>query len=127
MYQRFYDAAYQRLRHNTEFAIHLAVFVTIIAAIWVAWALLLRGGIVWLPLIITGGWGAGLGAHAVSNYFNPSRRIVATEKAVQEAMSGSPQKKKKRLQQAHAILTDDGELLEIVDDPQEAQRYEHQE
>lgn len=121
-YQRLHRAAHQRLRHNTELAIHVAVYVMIIAAVWLVWYFALSGLSIVLPLAVTGLWGAGLGAHAASNYFHASRRIVQREKAVQQAINSGFDKKKKRLEHARAILTDDGELLEVVDDPQEARQ-----
>ena len=118
VYQRLYEASFQRLTHNTEFAIHVGVFVLINVLVWLLWLSWAGHGGFALPLLLTVPWGIGLGGHAAANAFDASRSVVARERAVQQAM-GQAKPKRKRLQQARAILTDDGELLEVVDDLKE--------
>lgn len=121
-YKPVYQAAYKRYRQKAEFAIHLAVYVVISLLMWLIW---FGTGTATLPfpLIIMGGWGAGLAGHAASIYFDSSRSVAARERAVQEAISrynaayDAPKKRKRREQ----LLTDDGELLDIVEET-EAER-----
>ena len=124
-FTRLYKAGEKRLRHHTEFAIHLVVYLTINLLLWLLWAVLMQSSGFPLPLVVTGMWGAGLAAHGVSNYFQPEHQILAREQAIQQAMGAEP-KKKKRLDHARSILTDDGELLEVIDETQEENLNEQQ-
>ena len=121
VYRKLHQAAHQRLRHHTEFGIHLAVFVLINVMLWLLWTGISGGVGSPLSLIVTALWGIGLAAHGASNLFHPSRSIVAREMAVQQALNAD-KPKKKRLEQARTVLTDDGELLEVIEDEQEVQQ-----
>ena len=123
VYRKLHQAAHQRLRHNTEFGIHLAVFVMLNALLWLLWTGITGSEGPPLTLIVTALWAAGLGAHGASNYFHAARQIVAREKAVQQALAMDMPDKKKRLKQARTLLTDDGELLEVIEDNQEKHGY----
>jgi hypothetical protein len=117
-YDRVYQAAHKRYRQKAEFGIHLAVFVVINLMLWAIWGSTGEGTPPF-PLIVMAGWGAGLAAHAASIYFDSSRSAAARERAVQEAISRyntvyEKPKKRKREQ----LLTDDGELLEVVEEPE---------
>jgi hypothetical protein len=67
-----------------------------------------------------GFWGIGIAAHGLSNYFDSAQRVVAREKTVQQ-MTGQV-KKKKRMERL--MLTDDGEILEVVDEQIEEAKHE---
>lgn len=116
-YERLRQEAHKRFRQNTEFGIHFAVYALINLALWFIWAMVSDGTLMPFPLIIMGFWGAGLAAHAASIYFDSSRTVTARERAVQQALAGDLEtKKKKRAAQPQTILTDDGEQLEIIED-----------
>jgi hypothetical protein len=117
-YQPVYQAAHKRYRQKAEFAIHLAVYIVInllMVAIWLGSGTDTPP----FPLIIVAGWGIGLAGHAASIYFDSSRSVAARERAVQEAISrynDAYEKPKKRKREQ--LLTDDGELLEVVEEPE---------
>lgn len=120
-YQRIYRAAHKRYRQKAEFIIHLAVFVVVNLLMWLMW---LSIDVAFpFPLIVLGGWGAGLVGHAATMYFDSSRAAEARERAVQEAISrynaayDVPRKRKRR----EHLLTDDGELLDIVEETEAEQ------
>lgn len=115
-YDRVYKLAHKRYRQKAEIAIHLAVYVTINLMLWTIW--LSTGTTFPFPLIVMGGWGVGLAGHAASVYFDSARATEARERAVEEAISRynvAYEKPKKRKREQ--LLTDDGELLDVVDEP----------
>jgi hypothetical protein len=117
--QRIRAATWQQFNHNKELAIHAAVFACINLAVWLLWSAAQGTINPLLPLALTLLWGAGFAAHAAHNYFDSSRAVVARERAVQRAMAqvagDAPPEKRKREKLKH-ILTDDGELLEVIED-----------
>ncbi len=116
-YDRVYKLAYKRYRQKAELAIHLAVYLAITLMLWVIW-LAVGAGTLPFPLIVMGGWGVGLAGHAASVYFDSARASEARERAVEEAISrynaGYEKPKKRKREQ---LLTDDGELLDVVEEP----------
>ena len=119
-YDQVYQVAHKRYRQKAEFAIHLAVYIVInllMVTIWLG----AGTGTPPFPLIILAGWGIGLAGHAASVYFDSSRSAAARERAVQEAISrynDAYEKPKKRKREQ--LLTDDGELLDVVEEPDSA-------
>ena len=119
--QRIRAATWRQFNHNKELAIHGAVYVCINLMAWLLWAAAQGTMSLLFPLALLLLWGAGLGAHAVTNFFDSSRAVVARERAVQQAISrynedyDAPPEKRKRAKIKH-VLTDDGEILDIVED-----------
>ena len=75
---------------RAEFNIHLVIFIIINIIIWLGWQAL-RGAIPGIPdvpwpILVTGGWGAGLIAHRMEVFYNTGARAAAREGAVQEAL-----------------------------------------
>ena len=117
-YQRIQKAVHKSARQRTEFGMHFLIYVMINTLAWVIWAALLGIYGFPIPLLLTGLWGIGIAAHGVSNYFDSSQRVIARERTVQQMTSAV--KKKKRLERL--MLTDDGELLEVIDEQGEEQQ-----
>lgn len=116
-YARVATAVTKQFRQNNEFTIHLAVYLVINLLLLMLW-FILSGGVGFpIPLVITALWGAGLAAHAASNYFDSSRSVAARERAVQRALAAEyTTKKKKRQAEPHTISTLDGEQFEVIED-----------
>ncbi len=111
-YQRIHKAVHHSARQRTEFAIHLTIYILINALAWILWGVLSDLSGFPFPLLLTGFWGIGIAAHGLSNYFESAQRVVDREQTVQQ-MTGQV-KKKKRMERL--MLTDDGELLEVIDE-----------
>lgn len=118
-YERIYNATQKDFNHKKELGIHAAVYVCINVLLLLIWLVVTRATFFPFPFIVAGLWGIGLGAHALNNWFDSSRSLMAREQAVQNAISRynenevSDKPKRKRLQH---MLTDDGELLEVIED-----------
>lgn len=102
----------KRYENRAEFFIHLVSFVIINALLWSE--LVFRRG--WLMTGFTGLWFIGLVAHFI-NFLTYEARERAIERAIERERgwmsdSGSSPKLKR---DSYARLSDDGELVEIVD------------
>lgn len=118
------EEAYRRVRATTAkyfedrngFAIHLAVYTIIIPAAWIVCMML--GWSFIFPLLLTLGWGVGLAAHGIDISFHSSRSTASREKAIRDAQNrvpqfGAPPKEKRK--HDRLVLSEDGELLDIVE------------
>ncbi len=116
-FRRVKAATWRQFNHNKEFAMHAVVYAFINLMAWLIWVAALGTMSYLLPLALLLLWGAGLAAHAATNYFDSARAVVAREQAIQRAMEGynaAPEKRKRA--KAKHILTDDGEMLEVIED-----------
>jgi hypothetical protein len=124
--ERIRQATFKQSNQNKEFAIHAAIYACINVMAWLLWLPLFGGGFP-LPLVLNLLWGIGLVAHAANNFFDGSREVVAREQAVQRAISGyndgyeTAAGKAKRKRTQH-VLTDDGELLDVVEEQDDEQQ-----
>lgn len=122
------EEAYRRVRATTAkyfedyngFLIHLAVYIILVPAAWLV--CLFLGWSFIFPILLTLGWGVGLAAHGIDISYHSSRSTAAREQAIREAQGqvpqfGAPQKEKRK--HDHLVLSEDGELLEIIDDGSE--------
>jgi uncharacterized integral membrane protein len=134
-YQRLHQAAHQAHNQRKELVIHGIVYVMINLAAWFIWGMVTRGAGFPIPFILSGAWGLGLAAHGVTIYAGSSRARARREYAVQEAVEreraylyGDASHKEKRKHE-RLMLTEDGELLHIVDmnDQSEARQRDHHE
>lgn len=132
-YQGMRQTLEKPYNERKEVIIHSAVFTVINLMLWWMWALL--PGYVppeWTvlqfpwPLLVTLGWGIGMVAHIAKVYFESGFSTAARDGAIQREMErvygaaekpkrhtvqGQPKRKRDRL-----VLTDDGELIEVVPD-----------
>lgn len=122
------EEAYRRVRATTAkyfedrngFAIHLAIYAIIIPAAWMICIML--GWSLIFPILLTLGWGIGLAAHGIDISFHSNRSTAAREQAIRDAQLRVPQfgaQTKEKRKHDRLVLSEDGELLEIVDDQQE--------
>jgi len=122
------EEAYRHVRATTVkyfedrngFAMHFAVYAILNPAAWLICHFL--GWSFIFPLLLTLGWGIGLAAHGIDLSFHSDRSTAAREKAIRDAQSrvphfGAPYKEKRK--HDRLVLSEDGELLEIVDDAPE--------
>jgi hypothetical protein len=125
-YQRVFQAVDKAARERQEFAIHAAVYVMINLMLWFIWAAAQSPAEFPFPLLVMGGWGIGLAAHGATVFFSSARQQLAREEAIErevERWAGQEArvaKKKKRDSSARLELSDDGELIEIVDESWDA-------
>ncbi len=122
------EETYRRMRATTAkyfedrngFLIHLAVYTILNPAAWIicillSWALI-------FPILLTLGWGIGLAAHGIDISFHSNRSTAAREQAIRDAQLRVPQfgaQPKEKRKHDRLVLSEDGELLEIVDEDQE--------
>lgn len=126
-YARINRDTHKRASKHRELRIHLAVFLLANCVIWLFWTIVV-GGALWVPVIVLLGWGAGLFGHAVTVYAEAGRSVGARERALEQAVErerarlygDAPVKEKRK--HDRLLLSDDGELLEIVDDEPQLKR-----
>lgn len=123
-YQRTLSAIEKAAKEQIEFFTHLVVYTLINLMLWFIW--LFAGAGFPFPLMVMGFWGIGLAVHGANVFFSSAQQQLAREEAIQreverwaEAAQGVKKKKKKR-EGVRLELTDDGELIEIVDDDWQA-------
>jgi len=125
-YQRVLRAIEKAAKERTEFVTHAVIYALINLMLWFIW-LFTRAEFPF-PLLVMGFWGIGLVSHAASVFFSSARQQLAREEAIQrevERWAGTTQTaKKKKREGARLELTDDGELIEIVEDDWEAEPHE---
>jgi membrane protein required for beta-lactamase induction len=121
-YRRTRQRVEKRFNKNKEFQMHLSVYIPINILVWLVWLVIGPAGLPWAALVSIG-WGIGLVAHAVDAYLGAD---TAREKTIQREMArerdrmyGVEKAKRKRERLA---LSDDGELVEIVEDEWEDKR-----
>lgn len=119
---------YRRVRATTAkyfedrngFVIHLAVYAILNPAAWILCMML--GWSLIFPILLTVGWGIGVVAHAIDLSFHSNRSTAARERAIQDAQRRVPQfgtQPKEKRKHDRLVLSEDGELLEIIEDGQE--------
>jgi hypothetical protein len=123
-YQRVLRAVEKAAKERQEFVTHFAIYAIINLMLWFIWATTSNPVDFPFPLVVMGFWGIGLVSHAASVFFSSARQQLAREEAIQrevERLAGQTQTvKKKKRAGARLELTDDGELVEIVEDDWEA-------
>lgn len=140
-YEEVRQALTQGLNQRKEVIIHGAVYILINVMLWWisrllpqympdSWTIL---QFPW-PLLVSVGWGIGLVAHAAQVFFSSGFSAAAREAAIQREMErvyGASSEKPKRdaayqrdekRKRDRLMLTDDGELLEIVGEDEEDRR-----
>lgn len=120
--ERVRQATWKQAEDLKAFIIHASVFGSINLGAWLVWLAAADSISILLPLALLLGWGVGLAAHGANNYFASDRAVVAREQAVQRAMAqvtGDTSLTKPKREKAKRILTDDGELLEVIEDETE--------
>lgn len=123
-YQRVFKTVEKAARGRQEFIIHLAIYAIINTMLWFLWAALQVEFP--FPLLVMAFWGIGLVANAADAFFGSARQQLTREEAIEREVARWAEqpafaaKKKKRDSSAHLELTDDGELVEIVDEDWEA-------
>ena len=130
-YQRVLRAVEKAAKERQEFVTHFAIYIIINLMLWFIWATTSSNPVDFpFPLVVMGFWGIGLVSHAASVFFSSARQQLAREEAIQrevERLAGQTQTvKKKKREGARLELTDDGELVEIVDDDWEADERRQQ-
>lgn len=117
-YQRILNAVEKAAKERTEFVTHLVIYALINLMLWFI-GFFARAEFPF-PLLVMSFWGIGLVAHAASVFFSSAQQQLAREEAIQrevERWAGTTEKaKKKKRAGARLELTDDGELIEIVDE-----------
>jgi 2TM domain len=61
------EAAVRRLRKKQDFHTHALIYLTVMAFLWIAWAVTMPGGYPW-PIWPMVGWGIGVAANAWDVY-----------------------------------------------------------
>jgi len=115
----------KRYENRSEFYGHLAGFIVFNAILW--FGLNPSGFGYTVAMLITGGWGLGLAVHFI-NFVMKEARENAIEKAIErerEWRGYAPESEMKRKRDRLTRLTDDGELVEIVEDDEDSQ-YQQQ-
>jgi hypothetical protein len=112
----------KRYENRAEFFIHLVTFVIINALLWSE--LVFRRG--WLLTAFTALWFIGLVAHFI-NFLMSEARERAIELAIERehywgSNSGDGRKLKR---DSYTRLSDDGELIDVVDDDWSAKEQHH--
>ncbi len=125
-YNRVRTTIMRAFNKRKEFLIHLSVFLPVILTFWMVWLLTQE----WVPFpwpgLLTLGWGIGLFVHGLDTYFQSSRYSLSREQAVQREIEREREqlrdegKRKAKRKRDRLALSEDGELLEIVDDEWEA-------
>lgn len=109
----------RRYNHRIEFFSHLTAFVVIVGIVWFVWLTTTqppRNDVIsWIITLGSAGWLAGLLIHAI-NYILTEQREQAIERTIEQERLWWGEKPKR--DQAMR-LSDEGELLEIVDDEPE--------
>lgn len=72
------EAAVTRLKEKRDFWMHCFVYFAINAFLVMVWWMTNRPGYFW-PVWVIGGWGIGLGAHAVETFMPISEAAVRKE------------------------------------------------
>lgn len=122
-----YDEVRKRAKKDfdrrKDFSVHLAVFVMINLMFWLIWFSAGASGFPW-PLLPGLGWGAGLAAHASEVWFNKSRESAIEREVEKERqrLAYEAEAKQKRKREERLTLTADGDVLEIVDAPDESMK-----
>lgn len=128
----------KRIKERNEFIIHLAVYIMVMALLWVIYifssdlpATLMSGAELdfpW-PIIPMMGWGIGIVAHGLTVFFNSPGRIAARERMIQrevererERLEAAGYDVDKRKRDSLYRLSDDGELIEVTDEDPDDQR-----
>lgn len=118
-YARTRQRVTQRFTKNREFLMHLSVYIPINLLLWLLWAALTGASGFPFPALVTLGWGVGVIGHAIDAYLGVSstrektiQREIARER--ERLYGDGPQKAKRK--RDHLELSDDGELVEVVED-----------
>jgi hypothetical protein len=121
-YARVLKTVEKAAQERRGFMVHLAAYIFISLLLWFIWAGAQSITDFPFPLLVMAGWGMGLAAHGITVFFGSARQQLAREEAMErevERWAGQEArvaKKKKRDSSARLELTDDGELIEIVDE-----------
>jgi hypothetical protein len=123
--QEIRERVEKRIKERNEFYGHLIVYAVVISMLWLIWAFSGNDGdssFPW-PIVPMLGWGIGLGAHGLSVFYNSPSRLAARERHIQreiererERMEAAGIQVGKRKRDALYRLSDDGELIEVMDD-----------
>src|SRR5579859_6748163 len=131
-YERIRQRVERRVKKRAEFILHLAIYVPVNLILWIVCLLFFRdSSLMFIPLLITLGWGAGLIGHGVDTYLQTGALDAMREREMQREiewarahhnLSGSDEAddygKPKRARSVR--LSADGEL--IPDDESEQDR-----
>jgi hypothetical protein len=122
--QEIRERVEKRIKERNDFYIHLVVYIVAVAMMWAFWAFIGGdGGFAW-PLIAMVGWGIGIVAHGLTIFFKSPERVAARERMIQREIerererleqAGYPMSDKRK-RDALYRLSDDGELIEVMDD-----------
>ncbi|MGQ9887975.1 MAG: 2TM domain-containing protein [Aggregatilineales bacterium] len=118
-YQRALRAIEKAAKERQEFVTHFAIYAIINRMLWFIWSTTSNPVDFPFPLVVMGFWDIGLASHGASVFFSSAQQQLAREEAIQrevERLAGQTQTvKKKKREGARLALTDDGELVEIVE------------
>jgi 2TM domain-containing protein len=118
-YRRVRATAAKYFEDRNGFAIHLAVYAILNPAAWLICIML--GWSFIFPILLTLGWSIGLAAHGIDISFHSNRSTAARERAIRDAQLRVPQfgaQPKEKRKHDRLVLSEDGELLDIVEDEQ---------
>ncbi|MEO8612790.1 MAG: 2TM domain-containing protein [Chloroflexota bacterium] len=137
-YDEIRNRIQQRFNKRKELFMHLAAYVVVNLIIWVFWLTGIASDVpvlsnlydamgIFLPLLVTIGWGIGFFIHYLDYYYEAGGGAERRERAIQDAIareremrSGGYEKPKRdpRMQ-----LTEDGEIEEVTDDEVDVQQH----
>jgi hypothetical protein len=129
-YDQIRQQIQKRYDKRAEFVSHTIAFIIVNALLWAAWLITDSSARMsaMIPIAITGLWFVGFAIHTVQHFmWEASERAI--DRAIREQREWEESRGEKRKRSGAprkvAHLTDDGELLEVVDEdePESAAKY----